>query len=55
MAHDLRMRSGSRVLWHHNAGVAGLAYEDPWIASAGTDGVIMLIDTDSQVGVAVLT
>lgn len=36
MAHDLRMRDPSRVLWHHNAGVHGLALEDPWLVSAAS-------------------
>lgn len=33
MAHDLRMRDPSAIQWHHNAGVTGLAWEDPWLAS----------------------
>lgn len=36
MAHDLRMKEASRVLWHHNAGVNGLALEDPWLVSAAS-------------------
>ncbi len=36
MAHDLRMKEASRVLWHHNAPVNGLALEDPWLVSAAT-------------------
>lgn len=36
MAHDLRMKDPSRVLWHHNAGVHGLALEDPWLVSAAS-------------------
>jgi hypothetical protein len=38
MAHDLRMKEASRVLWHHNAGVNGLALEDPWLVSAASGG-----------------
>lgn len=33
---------GSRVLWHHNAAVTGLALEDPWLASSAADGCIIL-------------
>ena len=36
MVHDLRMKDPSRVLWHHNAGVHGLALEDPWLVSAAS-------------------
>ncbi|GLC34183.1 hypothetical protein PLESTB_001613600 [Pleodorina starrii] len=46
LAHDLRMKQGSRVLWHHNAAVTGLAFEDPWLASASADGCIMLQDSE---------
>ncbi|KAG2494376.1 hypothetical protein HYH03_007433 [Edaphochlamys debaryana] len=46
LAHDLRMKQGSRVLWHHNAAVTGLAFEDPWLASASADGCIMLQETE---------
>lgn len=41
MAHDLRMKESSRVLWHHNAGVHGLALEDPWLVSAASGGVVV--------------
>ncbi|KXZ53795.1 hypothetical protein GPECTOR_6g713 [Gonium pectorale] len=46
LAHDLRMKQGSRVLWHHNAALTGLSFEDPWLASAGADGCIMLQDSE---------
>lgn len=36
MAHDLRMKDPSAILWHHNAGVHGLAFEDPWLASCAS-------------------
>ncbi|WIA30910.1 hypothetical protein OEZ86_000962 [Tetradesmus obliquus] len=42
MAHDLRMKESSRVLWHHNAGVHGLALEDPWLASCASDGTVLM-------------
>ncbi|GFR44175.1 hypothetical protein Agub_g5350, partial [Astrephomene gubernaculifera] len=42
LAHDLRMKQGSRVLWHHRAAVTGLSFEDPWLASAGADGCVVL-------------
>jgi hypothetical protein len=44
MAHDLRMKEASRVLWHHNAGVNGLALEDPWLVSAAS-GVLCRVGT----------
>lgn len=43
MAHDLRMKEASRVLWHHNASVNGLALEDPWLVSAAS-GVCVCVD-----------
>ncbi|GIL84995.1 hypothetical protein Vretimale_9843 [Volvox reticuliferus] len=46
LAHDLRMKQGSRVLWHHNAAVTGLAFEDPWVASSSADGCIILQDSE---------
>eukprot|EP00775_Hariotina_reticulata_P009993 gene9993-10148_t len=36
MGHDLRMKDPSRALWHHNAGINGLALEDPWLVSAAS-------------------
>eukprot|EP00878_Enallax_costatus_P004696 GHUV01004944.1.p1 GENE.GHUV01004944.1~~GHUV01004944.1.p1 ORF type:complete len:937 (+),score=344.31 GHUV01004944.1:194-3004(+) len=42
MVHDLRMKDPSRVLWHHNAGVHGLALEDPWLVSAASDGTVVM-------------
>lgn len=44
MCHDLRMKEPSRVLWHHNAGVNGLALEDPWLVSTAS-GVYCVQDT----------
>jgi hypothetical protein len=43
LLHDLRMRDPSSIVWHHNAAVQDLAFEDPWLvsASAGGRGVIM--------------
>ncbi|GIL67332.1 hypothetical protein Vafri_20742 [Volvox africanus] len=46
LAHDLRMKQGSRVLWHHNAAVTGLSFEDPWVASSSADGCIILQDSE---------
>lgn len=34
MAHDLRMKDPSRVLYHHAGALTGLALEDPWLVSA---------------------
>lgn len=42
LAHDLRMKRGSRALWHHCSPVAGLSFEDPWLASGCTDGAVVL-------------
>lgn len=30
------VQEASRVLWHHNSGVNGLALEDPWLVSAAS-------------------
>ena len=75
MAHDLRMKNGSRLIWHHNAGtrtiplrwarqgwhtdslnaskfldpgVQSLSFDDPWLASASSNGSVLLIDVDAQ-------
>ena len=34
LLHDLRMRDPSSIVWHHNAAVQDLAFEDPWLVSA---------------------
>lgn len=47
MAHDLRMRDPSCVLWHHKGGVSSLAFEDPWLVSGSSDGTVQLINTES--------
>ncbi len=41
---------GSRVLWHHNAAVTGLSFEDPWLASSSADGCIILQASDPGPG-----
>lgn len=41
-------QEGSFVLWQHNAGVTGLSYEDPWLATSSADGSTMLINTQTQ-------
>lgn len=38
LAHDLRMRDPSAIVWHHNAAVTGLGYEDPWMVTAAAGG-----------------
>mmetsp|Transcript_18851 Transcript_18851/g.40588 ORF Transcript_18851/g.40588 Transcript_18851/m.40588 type:complete len:567 (-) Transcript_18851:1282-2982(-) len=48
LAHDLRMKEPSCVMWHHNAGVHGLAFEDPWLASASSDGTVLMMNTEEQ-------
>ncbi len=48
LAHDLRMRSGTRVVAHHNAGVLGLSFEDPYLASASSDGTVLLVNTEEN-------
>lgn len=50
LAHDLRMRDGSTVLWHHNACVQSLSYEDPWLATASADGTIVMMSTEGCMG-----
>eukprot|EP00197_Chlamydomonas_leiostraca_P015344 CAMPEP_0202861150 /NCGR_PEP_ID=MMETSP1391-20130828/2639_1 /ASSEMBLY_ACC=CAM_ASM_000867 /TAXON_ID=1034604 /ORGANISM="Chlamydomonas leiostraca, Strain SAG 11-49" /LENGTH=547 /DNA_ID=CAMNT_0049540483 /DNA_START=115 /DNA_END=1759 /DNA_ORIENTATION=+ len=48
LAHDLRMRDPSCVLWHHNGAVHSLSYEDPWLASGAADGTVVLLNTEAQ-------
>jgi hypothetical protein len=47
IGHDLRMRAdaGSIVVWHHNAPVNSLSFEDPWLASASSDGMVLMTNT----------
>lgn len=47
MAHDLRLRDPSVLVWHHVSGVLGLAFEDPWLASSSRDGTVMLMNTEA--------
>lgn len=49
LAHDLRMKDPSCVVWHHNNGVNCLAFEDPWLVSASSDGCVMLMDFEVAV------
>lgn len=48
LAHDLRMKDPSMVLWHHNGAVQSLAFEDPWMASASADGSVIMMNTEAQ-------
>ncbi|GAX79892.1 hypothetical protein CEUSTIGMA_g7332.t1 [Chlamydomonas eustigma] len=48
MAHDLRMKNPSRILWHHNSGVLALSFEDPWLATAASDGSVTLVNTEAN-------
>jgi hypothetical protein len=49
IGHDLRMRAdaGSVVVWHHNAPVNSLSFEDPWLASASSDGMVLMTNTEA--------
>lgn len=46
LGHDLRMKEATVIVWHHNASVNALAFEDPWLASTSSDGVVMLLNTE---------
>ncbi|KAG1664127.1 hypothetical protein FOA52_011950 [Chlamydomonas sp. UWO 241] len=48
LAHDLRMQKSSCVVWHHNAGVTSLAFEDPWLASSSADGTLRMASRQLQ-------
>ena len=48
MSHDLRMKRSSVVLWHHNGSVNALSYDDPWLASASSDGTVLLVNTQES-------
>ncbi|KAJ9518263.1 hypothetical protein QJQ45_010258 [Haematococcus lacustris] len=50
LAHDLRMRDPTSVLWHFNAGVHSLALEDPWLACSAADGGVVLLNTEAALG-----
>lgn len=46
--HDTRAKLASCDLWQYRAGVSGLAFEDPWLASSSHDGTIALIDLQKK-------
>ncbi|KAK9802744.1 hypothetical protein WJX73_006604 [Symbiochloris irregularis] len=47
VAYDMRQSTASAPvahLWDHAAGIRALAFEDPWISAAVSDGTVMLLD-----------
>lgn len=46
--HDTRAKLASCDLWQFSAGVSGLAFEDPWLASSSHDGTMALVDLQKR-------
>ncbi|KAI8466040.1 MAG: WD40-repeat-containing domain protein [Monoraphidium minutum] len=39
--------ASSAIVWHHNAPVNSLAFEEPWLASASSDGMVLMTHAEA--------
>lgn len=49
LLHDVRAKAPVAELWHHQAGVSGVKFEDPWVASCSHDGTIAVVNIDRYI------